>query len=234
MNSILTLKDIAHQYGENSVLTNINLDVKNNEIIAIVGPSGSGKSTLINIIGGLLKQTSGHVYINDREVTRTGHVSYMPQTSSLMPWRTVKENIQLATEIGSQTVDKSTALLEHAGFTDIKDQYPPSLSGGMQQRVSFLRALNSNHDVLLLDEPFSALDEITRIEMQQWLKSLIRETGKTVLMITHSIAEAIDLSDRIIVLNGKPATITNIYPIHSDMSELSKNDLRNTIFHQLR
>ncbi|TDM42253.1 ABC transporter ATP-binding protein [Macrococcoides goetzii] len=235
MNNLITIQNVSHQYGDKQVLTDINLTVQQNEIIAILGPSGSGKSTLINIIGGLLKQTSGVVYINDKKVMTTGHVSFMPQTSSLMPWRTVEDNIKLATEIGKQnSQDQSLSLLERAGFIGIKDQYPSSLSGGMKQRVSFLRALNTNHHVLLLDEPFSALDEITRVDMQQWLKGLIKESGKTVLMITHSIEEAISMSDRIIVLNGKPATITQIYDTQAIQNETEKQALKLRLFDQLR
>lgn len=235
MNNIISIHNVSHQYGDKQVLTDINLTVQQNEIIAILGPSGSGKSTLINIIGGLLKQTSGEVFINDKKVMTTGHVSFMPQTSSLMPWRTVEENIKLATEIGKENnQDQSLSLLERAGFTGIKDQHPSSLSGGMKQRVSFLRALNTNHQVLLLDEPFSALDEITRVDMQQWLKGLIKETDKTVLMITHSIEEAISMSDRIIVLNGKPATITQIYDTNVIQNEIEKQALKLKLFEQLR
>ncbi|WP_414052668.1 ABC transporter ATP-binding protein [Macrococcus animalis] len=235
MNNILELHHIHHQFGDKKVLSDINLTVEQNEIIAILGPSGSGKSTLINIVGGLLKQTSGDVLINGEVIHTTGHVSFMPQTSSLMPWRTVEENIQLATEIGKvKTIDQSAALLERAGFTVIKNQYPNSLSGGMKQRVSFLRALNTEHQVLLLDEPFSALDEITRVDMQAWLKGLIKETGKTVLMITHSIEEAITMSDRIIVLNGKPATLTHIYDTKILQGETDKLNLKAKLFEQLR
>ncbi|MFC6119033.1 ABC transporter ATP-binding protein [Macrococcoides bohemicum] len=235
MNNLITIQNVSHQYGDKQVLAGINLTVLQNEIIAILGPSGSGKSTLINIIGGLLEQTSGEVYINDKKVMTTGHVSFMPQTSSLMPWRTVEDNIKLATEIGKENnQDQSLSLLERAGFTGIKDQYPASLSGGMKQRVSFLRALNTNHQVLLLDEPFSALDEITRVDMQQWLKGLIKETGKTVLMITHSIEEAILMSDRIIVLNGKPATIDHIYDTNRIERETGMQALKLKLFDQLR
>lgn len=235
MNNLITIQNVSHQYGDKQVLAGINLTVLQNEIIAILGPSGSGKSTLINIIGGLLEQTSGEVYINDKKVITTGHVSFMSQTSSLMPWRAVEDNIKLATEIGKENnQDQSLSLLERAGFTGIKDQYPASLSGGMKQRVSFLRALNTNHQVLLLDEPFSALDEITRVDMQQWLKGLIKETGKTVLMITHSIEEAILMSDRIIVLNGKPATITQIYETQAIQNESEKQTLKLKLFDQLR
>ncbi|MCE4957215.1 ABC transporter ATP-binding protein [Macrococcoides caseolyticum] len=235
MNNLLNIRDVSHQFGDKLVLSNINLDVLENEIITILGPSGSGKSTLMNIVGGLLKQTSGKVLIDNVKVEKTGHVSFMPQTSSLMPWRTVEENIQLSTEIGRvKAEDQSATLLKRAGFTDIKNHYPNQLSGGMKQRVSFLRALNTNHKILLLDEPFSALDEITRLDMQVWLRGLIKETGKTVLMITHSIEEAIEMSDRIIVLNGQPATIVQIYETSHITDDNQKSELKKMLFNQLR
>lgn len=235
MSNILSLHHIYHQYGDMKVLSDINLTVNQGEIIAILGPSGSGKSTLINIIGGLLKQTSGEVLINGVAVNNTGHVSFMPQSHSLMPWRTVEENIQLSVEIGkNRSKDQSAALLDRAGFTNIKDSYPRQLSGGMKQRVSFLRTLNTNHALLLLDEPFSALDEITRVDMQEWLKSLIKATGKTALMITHSIEEAISMADRIVVLNGKPATIDEIYETHHIKNDTDKAQLKKILIEQLR
>ncbi len=159
----------------------------------------------------------------------------MPQTHSLMPWRTVIQNINLATEISANdSVNKAEQLLERAGFTSIKDRYPNELSGGMKQRVSFLRALNTEHQLLLLDEPFSALDEITRNDMQIWLKSLLLESDKTVLMITHSIDEAIKMSNRILVLNQKPATIVRSIDVSQDLSVSQIAELKAQIIQLLK
>ncbi|GGA96187.1 ABC transporter ATP-binding protein [Macrococcus hajekii] len=231
----LELKNIRHSFGSNSVLNAINLTLSEGEFITILGPSGSGKSTLFNIIGGLLIPTSGSVLLEGQDITGSkGHVAYMPQSPSLMPWRTVDENIQLGREIKGQ-VDRARMddLLQRSGFADIKDQYPDSLSGGMKQRVSFLRALNTPGELMLLDEPFSALDEITRIDMQRWLKEILEVEKRTILMITHSIDEAIKLSDKIVVLEGKPATIHQAIDVRY-ISETAEITLKQQLLELLR
>lgn len=236
MTAIIQLKDIMHRYDKDIVIHNINLELNKGEIVALIGPSGSGKSTILNIIGGLLIPSSGECLLQGERINgKTGHVSFMPQTHSLMPWRTVIQNINLATEISANdSVNKAEQLLERAGFTSIKDRYPNELSGGMKQRVSFLRALNTEHQLLLLDEPFSALDEITRNDMQIWLKSLLLESDKTVLMITHSIDEAIKMSNRILVLNQKPATIVRSIDVSQDLSVSQIAELKAQIIQLLK
>ncbi len=236
MTAIIQLNDIMHRYDKDIVIHNINLELNKGEIVALIGPSGSGKSTILNIIGGLLIPSSGECLLQGERINgKTGHVSFMPQTHSLMPWRTVIQNINLATEISANdSVNKSEQLLERAGFTSIKDRYPNELSGGMKQRVSFLRALNTEHQLLLLDEPFSALDEITRNDMQIWLKSLLLESDKTVLMITHSIDEAIKMSNRILVLNQKPATIVRSIDVSQDLSVSQIAELKAQIIQLLK
>ncbi|MDJ1110693.1 MULTISPECIES: ABC transporter ATP-binding protein [Macrococcus] len=233
---IIQLNDIMHRYDKDIVINNINLELNKGEIVALIGPSGSGKSTILNIIGGLLIPSSGECLLQGERINgKTGHVSFMPQTHSLMPWRTVIQNINLATEISANdSVNKSEQLLERAGFTSIKDRYPNELSGGMKQRVSFLRALNTEHQLLLLDEPFSALDEITRNDMQIWLRSLLLESDKTVLMITHSIDEAIKMSNRILVLNQKPATIVRSIDVNQDLSVSQIAELKAQIIQLLK
>lgn len=233
---IIQLNDIIHRYDKDIVINNINLELNKGEIVALIGPSGSGKSTILNIIGGLLIPSSGECLLQGERINgKTGHVSFMPQTHSLMPWRTVIQNINLATEISANdSVNKSEQLLERAGFTSIKDRYPNELSGGMKQRVSFLRALNTEHQLLLLDEPFSALDEITRNDMQIWLRSLLLESDKTVLMITHSIDEAIKMSNRILVLNQKPATIVRSIDVNQDLSVSQIAELKAQIIQLLK
>lgn len=223
MTELLKLQQIGHQYKDDAVIKNITFSLVEGEIATIVGPSGSGKSTILNIVGGMFKPTDGEVLMNGETITNsTGHVSLMPQSHSLMPWRTVFNNINLANELSGINNDKRTMeLLHRAGFTHIKDVYPNALSGGMKQRVSFLRALNSDHKLLLLDEPFSALDEITREDMQFWLKGMLKETNKSVLMITHSIEEAIKISDTIYILNGQPATIVKEIKV-SDITNIQR------------
>lgn len=229
----LKLQNISHSFGMDPVLEHVNLEVKDQEFVTILGPSGSGKSTIFNIIGGLLTPVAGDVILDGRQVVgHTGHVAYMPQSPSLMPWRTVAANIALGSEIKEGTTGRLDELLERSGFEDIRHQYPDRLSGGMKQRVSFLRTLNTPGDLMLLDEPFSALDEITRFDMQKWLQEILAAEKRTVLMITHSIEEAIRLSDRIVVLAGKPASIQHIIEV-KQMTEEERRLLKQQLLEML-
>lgn len=236
MKPIIQLQNIMHRYDKDFVIKDVNMELKQHEIVALIGPSGSGKSTIMNIIGGLIRPTYGDCYLNGERINgTTGHVSFMPQSHSLMPWRTVIQNIELASEIKANVSGSNAIrLLERAGFLSIKDKYPHELSGGMKQRVSFLRALNTTHQLLLLDEPFSALDEITRNDMQKWLKSLLCESDKTVLMITHSIDEAIKMSSRILVLNEKPATIIQSIDVSDQLTVAQSAQLKAQILQLLK
>lgn len=210
----LELKGIKKTFdaGRKKVLSGLSLQVEENEFVSIIGPSGSGKTTLFQLIGGLEQPTAGEVWIGGKQVTGTrGHISYMPQQASLMPWRSVCSNIELALEIAG--VERKAAglqareWLERIGLLEYADAYPHVLSGGMQQRVSFLRALLSPQPLMLLDEPFGALDALTRQQMQQWLMAIWEQNKRSVLLVTHSIEEALLLSDRIIVLSSAPAVI---------------------------
>lgn len=210
----LELKGIrkAFEAGRKKVLDGLSLTVEENEFVSIIGPSGSGKTTLFQLIGGLELPTAGEVLIGGERVTGSrGHISYMPQQASLMPWRSVAANIELALEI-SGTERKAAGRqardwLDRIGLLEYADSYPHVLSGGMQQRVSFLRALLSPRPLMLLDEPFGALDALTRQQMQQWLTAIWEQNKRSVLLVTHSIEEALLLSDRIIVLSSAPAVI---------------------------
>jgi len=195
------------------VLADISLSVKEGEFVSLIGPSGSGKSTLFHIIGGLEKATSGEVYMAGQRVEplERGRIAYMPQQASLLPWLTVAGNVEMALEIAG--VDRKQARqmtqewLAKVGLEGEAQAYPHALSGGMQQRVSFLRALLSPQRLMCLDEPFGALDALTRLHMQTWLLSLWEADRRSVLFITHSIEEALLLSDRIIVLTNSPAHV---------------------------
>ncbi|TDM04132.1 ABC transporter ATP-binding protein [Macrococcus carouselicus] len=231
----LELRNIGHAFSHNQVLKNVNLEVRDGEFITILGPSGSGKSTIFNITGGMLEPSVGDVMLNGERINGCrGHVAYMPQSHSLMPWRTVLQNIELGREIKGQ-IDQARMekLLERSGFEAIQNQYPDSLSGGMKQRVSFLRALNTPGELMLLDEPFSALDEITRIDMQEWLQEILTVEKRTVLMITHSIEEALKLSDRLVVLEGKPATIRQLFDVNG-LDEQERVALKSQLLNMLR
>ncbi|MHA6484565.1 ABC transporter ATP-binding protein [Paenibacillus sp. strain BS8-2] len=210
----LEVKGIGKSFGTKEVLRNLNLHVADGEFVSLIGPSGSGKSTLFSVIGGLEQPEAGEIRIEGHETTgQRGHVAYMPQQASLLPWRTVAGNIETALAIAG--VDKKRAKaqaqewLARLGLADYAGEYPHVLSGGMQQRVSFLRALLSPRTLMLLDEPFGALDALTRLHMQKWLLSIWEEHRRSVLLITHSIEEALYLSDRIVVLSASPAYVVD-------------------------
>ncbi|MFD2612342.1 ABC transporter ATP-binding protein [Paenibacillus gansuensis] len=194
------------------VLKNLTLQVEDGEFVSVIGPSGSGKSTLFHIIGGVLQPDSGTVHMDGVDVTgRRGLISYMPQNNTLLPWRTVLQNILLVQEVEGtiHAGAKAEAMegLRRIGLEAYADAYPHVLSGGMQQRAAFLRALLSPQELLCLDEPFGALDALTREEMQHWLLSMWEGSGRSVLFVTHSIEEALLLSDRIFILSSKPAAV---------------------------
>lgn len=205
----LTITELNKAFGQLPVLEEMNLQVNKHEFVAILGPSGSGKSTLLQLVGGLLIPDKGSIQLNGETINgKRGLISYMPQNPSLFPWRTVLENVVLAAELKRKPdYAEAKRLLEIAGLTQFEKSYPIELSGGMKQRVAFIRALLSNQSLLCLDEPFSALDEFTRIKMQKWLLSIWEENRKPILFITHSIEEALFLADRIYVLSKRPAHV---------------------------
>ncbi|WP_445488635.1 ABC transporter ATP-binding protein [Niallia sp. 03133] len=207
--TFLEIKNISMSFEENAVLHSINMSIQEGEFVSILGPSGSGKSTLFHLIGGIMTPDSGEIQLKTENITgKKGYISYMPQSASLFPWRTVLENVILAQELkGKKDIQKAKNMLRKAGLGAFEKAYPNVLSGGMKQRVSFIRALLSAENLLCLDEPFGALDEFTRLEMQKWLLSIWEEHKRTVLFITHNIDEALFLSDRIFILSNRPAHI---------------------------
>lgn len=211
----LKINQISKSFDEKHVLGNITFTVDNGEFISIIGPSGSGKSTLFGIIGGIITPNSGDVSTNNQSIlNKTGMISYMPQEDSLFPWRTVLDNVVLGQEL-YETPNETQAknMLEAAGLKDVIHAYPHELSGGMRQRVSFIRALMCPQDILCLDEPFSALDEFTRTDMQKWLLNMWTQYKQSILFITHNIEEALFMSDKIIILSNSPAEIKEIITV---------------------
>ncbi|WP_379128128.1 ABC transporter ATP-binding protein [Paenibacillus sp. sgz500958] len=201
----------AHR-RKTEVLNQVSLTVEPQEFVSILGPSGCGKSTLFHIIGGLEKPDSGIIRMNGVEVTgQRGHISYMPQQPALFPWRTIEDNVMLAGEIKGVSQDnargEARSWLSKVGLVGFEKAYPHMLSGGMQQRAAFLRAMLAPQELMLLDEPFSALDALTRSEMQQWLLELWEENRRSVLFITHNIEEALLLSSKIYVFSGRPGSV---------------------------
>jgi len=194
------------------VLDDISLSVKKGEFVSLIGPSGCGKSTLFTILAGVEKQTEGTVAINGKTVkNRTGKFGYMPQSPLLLPWRTVLQNVMLGLSIrhvdDKPAKEKALRLLQQFGLSEFANAYPATLSGGMKQRVALLRTILFHQELLLLDEPFGALDALTRLSCQQWLLDIKRKLKPTILFITHDVREAIFLSDAIYVLSPSPASI---------------------------
>ncbi|WP_036125951.1 ABC transporter ATP-binding protein [Lysinibacillus sphaericus] len=206
---MLSIQNIAKSFDTLQVLEDVSFDVKDGEFVAIVGPSGSGKSTLFQLIGGVSAVDQGSILLNGEDIQRKrGTIGYMPQQPCLLPWRTILENVTLVEELQHQpNTERAIEWLEKVGLGSFIHAYPNELSGGMQQRVSFIRAMVSDKPILCLDEPFSALDEFTRLEMQAWLLSIWEAYRKSILFVTHSIEEALFLADRILVLSKRPATV---------------------------
>ena len=214
--ALLEIENIYYDYREKEelypVLSDINLSVEEGEFICIIGPSGCGKTTLFNILVGLDRPDQGKIKLKGEDITCTrGHIAYMPQKDLLFPWRTIIENLLLGVEINKGDLEAARKEAENLiplfGLEGFADSYPDQLSGGMKQRAALLRTVLTHHDILALDEPFGALDALTRSKMQDWILSIKAELNKTILFITHDIEEAITLADRIIVLKGSPAAV---------------------------
>lgn len=214
----LSLRSVSRQFGEVTALSPTDLDIREGEFVSVVGPSGCGKSTMFNIIAGVLRPTGGSVLIDGRDVTGTsGHVGYMLQKDLLLPWRTVLDNIVLGAMMtrGASRADREegVALARRYGLGDFINHYPSALSGGMRQRVALMRTLAIHRAVMLLDEPFGALDSQTRLAMQQWLLTVWESEKRTIVFVTHDIDEAIFLADRVVVMTPRPGRIHEIIDV---------------------
>jgi ABC-type nitrate/sulfonate/bicarbonate transport system ATPase subunit len=217
----LSLQRVSKTFnGERPVqaLAEISFDIRQGEFVSLIGQSGSGKSTLCNLIAGLLTPDSGEIRLDGRLINgQTGHVGYMLQRDLLMPWRSVLQNVILGAEIARQPLEqarqRARALLPLFGLEGFADAYPRQLSGGMRQRAALLRTILMERPLLLLDEPFGALDALTRREMQNWLLTVWTQLQPTVLFVTHDVREATLLSDRILVLSARPGRLIADVPI---------------------
>jgi ABC-type nitrate/sulfonate/bicarbonate transport system ATPase subunit len=197
---------------------NVSLDVDEGEFVTIVGPSGCGKTTLLNVIAGLLEPTHGQVLLQgESQASRAQHVGYMFQKDLLLPWRNIRGNVALGLEIQGlrkkEARSRADQLIDHFGLKGFGHQYPSQLSGGMRQRAALMRTLVCGRPILLLDEPFGALDALTRTIMQEWLLQIWAETRSTVLFITHDIEEAVFLSDRVFVMTARPGQLKAEIPV---------------------
>lgn len=218
----IQIRDLTKTYrsksGEVPSLKPINLDIRHGEFVAIVGPSGCGKSTLLKLVAGLLAASEGSIQIGGVQVRQPiDDIGIVFQSPVLLPWSTVRDNILLQVQMrGRRTADYAAAvakLIKVAGLEGFESRYPWELSGGMQQRAAICRALVHDPTVLLMDEPFGALDAMTRERMNAELQRIWYETRKTVLLITHSIPEAVFLADRVVVMSSRPGSIEAIYDI---------------------
>lgn len=214
----LSIQQVTRRFGNLTALAPTDLDVQAGEFVCVVGPSGCGKSTLFNLISGVLPPDGGTILIDGADVTgSSGHVGYMLQKDLLLPWMTVIDNIVLGAILtgGASREQRAegVALAERYGLGEFINHYPAALSGGMRQRVALMRTLAMRHDVMLLDEPFGALDSQTRLAMQRWLLTVWAEQRRTVIFVTHDIDEAIFMADRVVVMTPRPGRIQEIFAV---------------------
>lgn len=210
--SVLEVKEISKSFDNEKIIDNVSLSLDKGEIAALLGVSGSGKTTLFNIIAGLSKPDKGSVLLDNEEITGApGKISYMLQKDLLLPHKTILDNVALPLVIKgmkkSEARQRALPLFCRFGLSDTEKKYPSQLSGGMKQRAALLRTYLFSEKVALLDEPFSALDMLTKADIHQWYLDIMDEIKLSTLFITHDIDEAILLSDKIYILSGKPATI---------------------------
>lgn len=238
----LDIKHLNFSYSDKTIIRDLSFSVKDGEFVSILGPSGCGKSTLLNVLAGILKPESGEIQIDGKE---TGGISsqfaYMPQNDLLLPWKNILDNVCLYGEIHHRRNEmRRTAQEQMArfGLSGCEQKYPGELSGGMRQRAAFLRTTLCEAGIYLLDEPFGALDVITRSDMQDWLRELCRGLKKTILLVTHDTDEAIFLSDRILVLGAPGEGIRREIVIEEQERTrewlYAQGDLRAQIHHTIK
>ena len=217
---MLTFKNVTFRYPEDSeaMMTNLSFHVDRGEFVSLIGASGCGKSTIFRLINRLLEADQGEIYVDGKEIhVIKSYAGYMPQKDLLFPWRTIEKNLCLPMEIQKRSKAEQerrvTEVLKEVGLEDYRNKYPKDLSGGMRQRISFARTLLTDADLMLLDEPFSALDALTRMDMQEWLLSQWQHFHKTILFITHDVEEAIFLSKKIYIITDTPITELEIVEV---------------------
>jgi ABC-type nitrate/sulfonate/bicarbonate transport system ATPase subunit len=209
----VSIRGLGHSYGELRTIERLDLELREHEVVGLVGPSGCGKSTLLELICGLLEPATGTVAVDGAVAAggRLAHCAYMPQHDALLPWYSALDNAALALRnrgLGrSEARRRAGALFERFGLAGFEHSAPAELSGGMRQRVAFLRTLVAEKPLLALDEPFAALDAITRAEMQEWLAQALAGDPRTVVLVTHDVEEALYLADRVLVLSPRPAAV---------------------------
>ena len=233
---LLEIKELSKNYLTKKqvicAIKNINLLIKENQFIALVGPSGCGKSTILSIIGGLEKKSSGQINFMKKNLK----VGYMFQEDALFPWLNVLDNCMLGLKIQNKETKENKkyvkTLLKKYGLSSFEKSYPKELSGGMRQRVALIRTLATKPDILVLDEPFSALDYQTRITVSDDVFKIIKQEKKTALMVSHDINEAISMADKVIVLSNRPSIIKNVYEIKMENKSTPSENRKNKKFNE--
>ena len=226
--SFLTLDNVTHHYfsknGYTKALENISISVEEGEFIALLGPSGCGKSTILSIIAGIMKQTQGRVLLQNKPITDSDlAIGYMLQQDYLFPWKTIIDNVLIGPKIGktesTAVKEKALELLDEVGLLDVADSFPDALSGGMRQRAALVRTLINDPKILLLDEPFSALDYQTKLKLEDLVSHLLKNYYKTTVLVTHDIGEAIAMSDRIFIMNANPGSIAKVFEVPLELRD---------------
>lgn len=218
MDTKLTAEGISKSYGTTKILDSVSIELRDRELVSLLGVSGAGKTTLFNVISGLMEPDCGHVFLKGQEITgKAGHIAYMLQKDLLLPYRTVVDNTALPLILHGvpkkEAREQASAHFAEFGLDGTQKKWPAQLSGGMRQRAALLRTYLSSEGVALLDEPFSALDTITKDAMHTWYLNVMQKIELSTLFITHDIDEAILLSDRIYILAGKPGKIIAELPV---------------------
>lgn len=220
--NLLEFKNVGLIYqsknGETEAIKDLNLQIKNGDFVAIVGPSGCGKTTILSLVSGILKATSGNILIDGKDIAENkNYIGYMFQRDHLFEWRSIWQNILLGEEIkkqkNEQTKDYAKNLIEKYGLKDFINKKPRELSGGMRQRVALIRTLVLRPEILLLDEPFSALDFQTRLNVCDDVAKIIKSENKTAILVTHDISEAISMANYVVVLTARPAKVKKIFKV---------------------
>jgi NitT/TauT family transport system ATP-binding protein len=248
MDTAIRIKNVSHRFGEEGEARNVralldtSFDIARGELLCLIGPSGCGKSTLLNVIGGLLAPTAGEVEVLGKKVAgpMPRDIAFVFQENALFPWNTVRENVDLGMRFQgvarAERAGRAQRSLEAVGLRDFADHYPAQLSGGMRQRAALARALSLQTDILLMDEPFGALDEQTRMILGEDLSVLLAATAKTIVFVTHSLGEAVFLADRVAVFSARPGTIKQVINVdepHPRKPEFVTSEKFTTLRNQL-
>ncbi|MBM7554771.1 ATP-binding cassette domain-containing protein [Thalassobacillus pellis] len=227
--SLLTVNHLSHHYHSKAdytiALDNINFTLEHGEFVSILGPSGCGKTTLLSIVAGLIKPTKGTISLVEEDPSyKIPQMGYMLQQDYLFPWKSIKDNVLLGPKISKRLNEESTKraleILKEVGLDNIADAYPDELSGGMRQRAALARTLINDPKLLLLDEPFSALDFQTKLRLEDFVSQMLKQYEKAALLVTHDISEAIAMSDRIILLKARPGKIKQVFTVNEELRHL--------------